>query len=102
MRISDWSSDVCSSDLGDRDGACVGGPRLLRGRKRRGQHFPDLRLVEGNGISRFYDEGGYGSIVEEQGQAVTGLALGTLLALDSDDVAARLLPAALDGHATPL
>src|SRR3546814_17855765 len=29
MRISDWRSDVCSSDLGQRDGGFVGGFRPL-------------------------------------------------------------------------
>src|SRR3546814_2876605 len=31
MRISDWSSDVCSSDLSGVIGACTGGLRLERG-----------------------------------------------------------------------
>src|SRR3546814_4420783 len=41
MRISDWSSDVCSSDLRDRPGQgalCGGAAR--RGTRRRGAHEP--------------------------------------------------------------
>src|SRR3546814_13273080 len=32
MRISDWSSDVCSSDLGTSPTACTGRPPLIAGR----------------------------------------------------------------------
>src|SRR3546814_5718338 len=45
MRISDWSSDVCSSDLGS--------PRILRpnlnGPPRRAPSVPDGRTVAGGG-----------------------------------------------------
>src|SRR3546814_2537808 len=40
MRISDWSSDVCSSDLGGMGavGLCGGGDRLPRAVRARGLH----------------------------------------------------------------
>src|SRR3546814_2249794 len=62
MRISDWSSDVCSSDLSAPEGACVGDPatgrfegaacRRCGDRKRRHQRgvlsfFVVPRLVRG-------------------------------------------------------
>src|SRR3546814_14266317 len=33
MRISDWSSDVCSSDLGQKDGVVAQGPEFLSDRR---------------------------------------------------------------------
>src|SRR3546814_7173595 len=52
MRISDWSSDVCSSDLGGdgeavlQVGADVGNAHLQRRKARRGTHVPpDLGAV---------------------------------------------------------
>src|SRR3546814_3277914 len=48
MRISDWSSDVCSSDLVHRIGACPvdagRGSRTMRYRKRRGREALGVRL----------------------------------------------------------
>src|SRR3546814_10215718 len=38
MRISDWSSDVCSSDLGGRGGRDGGGGRRGRQLRKIGQH----------------------------------------------------------------
>src|SRR3546814_6292153 len=40
MRISDWSSDVCSSDLGHRGGDRAGN---------RAQHAPKCRKLQGTG-----------------------------------------------------
>src|SRR5205814_5144373 len=68
--LSDWSSDVCSSDLGDR--------RLLQRKRRRGrlQDRADLRrrAVEGRRGDQRDDEIGRASCrerVEERGDAVS-------------------------------
>src|SRR3546814_18257557 len=50
MRISDWSSDVCSSDLSD-------GQALLRAQK--GRYDMDTERVAIDGPVQFQSEGGY-------------------------------------------
>src|SRR3546814_18635623 len=49
MRISDWSSDVCSSDLGDRGQLLVGQDRVLLTR---------LRILEGERLGEAAIDGG--------------------------------------------
>src|SRR3546814_7292525 len=54
MRISDWSSDVCSSDLGNGAGADIGGQRAHRNAKAgkigdhqtRGERSPGYLLAD--------------------------------------------------------
>src|SRR3546814_10535774 len=52
MRISDWSSDVCSSDLTGRDPALRADHRLeqLIPHARRHQHEPRLRDADGEDV----------------------------------------------------
>src|SRR3546814_5236198 len=47
MRISDWSSDVCSSDLRDRDADLLASPRMKMALERvmQGTHVERLRQV---------------------------------------------------------
>src|SRR3546814_4163143 len=58
MRISDWSSDVCSSDLGDEhDARLAGGSRVTLRRMHGGllmadQNVPDALLLEQRVIDR--------------------------------------------------
>src|SRR3546814_10561279 len=56
MRISDWSSDVCSSDLRQRGGG-TGDHRLIGHR---------LRLLH---LSRTYDHRGAGAAARDSGRA---------------------------------
>src|SRR3546814_11954681 len=50
MRISDWSSDVCSSDLARAEGERGGVPRRLRGADRRVRRRPrDDAVVDAAG-----------------------------------------------------
>src|SRR3546814_9111267 len=69
MRISDWSSDVCSSDLG----AGGGGHRLVEGiagRADRQMHVIELGGGEGNSqmgdLSGISEAGDFGSRSEER------------------------------------
>src|SRR3546814_15222265 len=45
MRISDWSSDVCSSDLIERKGAALAGAIDVGERNRRSRKFGCIRAV---------------------------------------------------------
>src|SRR3546814_3684353 len=57
MRISDWSSDVCSSDL-DRRGAAAGPDRTLRLRRSRQLHLrPACPERPGDGASQVSQDG---------------------------------------------
>src|SRR3546814_6098666 len=56
MRISDWSSDVCSSDL---DNADLPFPLVLTGPRSAAAYFEQidqfLRLALGDGVARHYE-----------------------------------------------
>src|SRR3546814_3401656 len=64
MRISDWSSDVCSSDLLAQLRDALGGARLLRERLARRPDLPPLlaRLLPGLD--------GHGALVDELARAL--------------------------------
>src|SRR3546814_2191000 len=52
MRISDWSSDVCSSDLGGVDGAVIGA-LLQHGDAKRPFALPGLRVGDQRMVADF-------------------------------------------------
>src|SRR3546814_6771858 len=108
MRISDWSSDVCSSDLGPR----LLGPaevRFLadkfgiRPTKQRGQNF----VIDANTVRRIVRESGVreGEVVVEVGPGLGSLTLAlleagaevTAIELDADLAAA--LPGTIEEFA---
>src|SRR3546814_458617 len=64
MRISDWSSDVCSSDLHDRpvaDRRGYGGRRAFRV-SRHGARGYTARAARNNGFARYGTNGGHGML----------------------------------------
>src|SRR3546814_8143541 len=65
MRISDWSSDVCSSDLGADLGSCAGGGEL-------GQAVEDLRAGLGGALASFHDGDLVGVELRQQRQDLAG------------------------------
>src|SRR3546814_20127347 len=94
MRISDWSSDVCSSDLLDIVGTVEPGRSVGRGRSRRLE-----RLVEIGHILAAAEH----QMLEQMGKA--GLALGLVLrpdAIISRHPADRRLAIGVDEHGPPV
>src|SRR3546814_5799209 len=65
MRISDWSSDVCSSDLGDRGQLLVGQDRVLLTR---------LRILEGERLGEAVVDGGGRRDRAERGEVAAARA----------------------------
>src|SRR3546814_7969703 len=89
MRISDWSSDVCSSDLGEAHGDLLFGPVNVLDRLRRDQDAAARQPASG-----VDDEVAHlpGAVVEEQVMDVAEAAV-----LGGDVVVAKLLDAANHG-----
>src|SRR3546814_16197104 len=68
MRISDWSSDVCSSDLIFNARAGIADPQLQRGITRRRPHHPPAiaGLANGSGAHEHVDVAGERRFVLEE------------------------------------
>src|SRR3546814_15698819 len=56
MRISDWSSDVCSSDLPRGSGQRGSGTRLIAGLLHRGAPLRKPRPLCGQGLDRTHED----------------------------------------------
>src|SRR3546814_16145748 len=83
MRISDWSSDVCSSDL---DGEDEGYRMKLPAYRAEAKPLPDIaRAMGGDVVETLWHEGGYALIVYHSAEEVRALTP-DLAALSEGDI----------------
>src|SRR3546814_13621716 len=88
MRISDWSSDVCSSDLGDAAGILVF-PKILKGGLIIGGQYGEGALFKGDAVSQYYSTAaasfGLQAGLQTYGYAIFFMNAGALQYLDNSD-----------------